>query len=163
MVEELTKSQVKMLERVFQGFDKGKTGKISTDEIYDMMEQIGAGLNKIAIQQMIQEVDTWATGELDFHAFATLASRFIVEEDPNKLRDELRQAFLFFDRDGNGYITTDQLREILWELDNTIGVSDMDQIIEEIDADGSGTVDFEEFLAVMMGGEEEKEKKFVGE
>lgn len=41
-----------------------------------------------------------ATGELDFHAFATLASRFIVEEDPNKLRDELRQAFLFFDRDG---------------------------------------------------------------
>ena len=40
------------------------------------------------------------TGELDFHSFATLAARFIVEEDPNKLRDELRQAFLFFDREG---------------------------------------------------------------
>lgn len=37
----------------------------------------------------------------------------------------------------------DQLREILWELDNTITASDMDQIIEEIDADDSGTVDFE--------------------
>ena len=44
---------------------------------------------------------------------------------------------------GNGYITTDQLREILWELDNTITAGDMDQIIEEIDADDSGTVDFE--------------------
>ena len=43
----------------------------------------------------------------------------------------------------NGYITTDQLREILWELDPTISVPDMDNIIEEIDADGSGTVDFD--------------------
>lgn len=48
-----------MLERVFEGFDKHKTGKIACDEIYDMMEQIGAGLNKMAIQTMIQEVDTW--------------------------------------------------------------------------------------------------------
>lgn len=44
---------------------------------------------------------------------------------------------------GNGYITTEQLREILWELDNTITASDMDNIIDEIDADDSGTVDFE--------------------
>jgi len=31
----------------------------------------------------------------------------------------------------------------LWELDPTISVPDMDNIIEEIDADGSGTVDFD--------------------
>jgi len=67
----------------------------------------------------------------------------MVEEDRVKVKQELREAFLLFDREGNGYITVDQLREILWELDNTITSEDMDQILEEIDADGSGTVDFE--------------------
>lgn len=44
---------------------------------------------------------------------------------------------------GNGYITTEVLREILQELDNNLTCDDLDQIIEEVDADGSGTVDFE--------------------
>ena len=44
---------------------------------------------------------------------------------------------------GNGYITTEVLREILQELDNNLTYDDLDQIIEEVDADGSGTVDFE--------------------
>jgi len=44
---------------------------------------------------------------------------------------------------GKGYITTEQLREILWELDNSTPASDMDKIIDEIDSDNSGTVDFE--------------------
>lgn len=44
---------------------------------------------------------------------------------------------------GNGYITTDVLKEIFKELDNTITADDLDTMIEEIDSDGSGTVDFE--------------------
>ena len=44
---------------------------------------------------------------------------------------------------GNGYITTAVLREILKELDDKITNEDLDLMIEEIDADGSGTVDFD--------------------
>lgn len=44
---------------------------------------------------------------------------------------------------GNGYITTDVLKEIFRELDNTITADDLDNMIEEIDSDGSGTVDFD--------------------
>lgn len=35
------------------------------------------------------------------------------------------------------------MREILAELDDTIPDEDLDAMIDEIDADGSGTVDFE--------------------
>lgn len=42
-----------------------------------------------------------------------------------------------------GYITVEVLRDILHELDDKISPSDLDLMIEEIDADGSGTVDFE--------------------
>lgn len=44
---------------------------------------------------------------------------------------------------GNGYITTEVLREILSELDNNMSDDELDQMIDEIDADGSGTVDFD--------------------
>ncbi len=44
---------------------------------------------------------------------------------------------------GNGYISTDTLKEILRELDNKLSDADLDGIIEEVDEDGSGTLDFD--------------------
>lgn len=53
---------------------------------------------------------------------------------------------------GDGYITTQTLKEILRELDNKLSEEDLDGIIEEIDEDGSGTVDFdgEELLSISV-------------
>lgn len=47
-----------------------------------------------------------------------------------------------------GFITTDLLREILKELDEKMTPSDLDEMIEEIDIDGSGTVDWEGKLKI---------------
>lgn len=48
-----------------------------------------------------------------------------------------------YDREGNGYITTGTLKEILKALDDKLSNTDLDGIIAEIDTDGSGTVDFD--------------------
>ena len=44
---------------------------------------------------------------------------------------------------GNGYIPTSALKEILHELDAKLTDQELEGIIEEIDDDGSGTVDFD--------------------
>ena len=36
-------------------------------------------------------------------------------------------------------------------IDNTLTEEDLDGIIEEVDEDGSGTMDFDEFQEMMMG------------
>ena len=41
--------------------------------------------------------------------------------------------------------------DILREIDNTLTEDDLDHIIEEVDEDGSGTMDFDEFQEMMMG------------
>lgn len=51
--------------------------------------------------------------------------------------------YRLYDREGNGYITTSTLKEILAALDDKLSSSDLDGIIAEIDTDGSGTVDFD--------------------
>lgn len=51
---------------------------------------------------------------------------------------------------GNGYIPTTCLREILRELDDQLTDEELDIMIEEIDSDGSGTVDFDgEFIFIL--------------
>ncbi len=53
---------------------------------------------------------------------------------------------------GAGYITTSVLKQILHEIDDTLNDTDLNGMIEEIDEDGSGTVDvFTEFMEMMTG------------
>lgn len=41
------------------------------------------------------------SGELEFEEFCILAARFLIEEDEEQMRRELKEAFRFYDKDGN--------------------------------------------------------------
>merc|ERR1740128_29844 len=92
---------------------------------------------------MIEEADKQNTGKLNFQSFFEIASNFLEEEDDEAMR--------LYDKAGDGYITTAVLREILAALDDKLTPDDLDGIIEEIDEDGSGTIDFDEFMEMMTG------------
>lgn len=53
--------------------------------------------------------------------------------------DESSQKFL----KGNGYIAVSDLRDILRALDDNVSEEELDEMIADIDTDGSGTVDFD--------------------
>ena len=61
----------------------------------------------------------------------------------NSLYICFHSCYRLYDREGNGYITTATLKEILAALDDNLTDRDLDGIIAEIDTDGSGTVDFD--------------------
>lgn len=84
-----------------------------------------------------------ATGKVNFDGFTNIAGHFLEEEDSEAMQQELKEAFRLYDREGNGYITTSTLKEILAALDDKLNSADLDGIIAEIDTDGSGTVDFD--------------------
>ena len=88
---------------------------------------------------------------MEFDEFIILAAKFIIEEDVEEMAKELREAFRLYDKEGNGFIPTSCLKEILKELDDQLTNQDLDMMIEEIDSDGSGTVDFDgEFYFKMV-------------
>jgi len=89
------------------------------------------------------------SGRLEFGEFVQLAAKFIVEEDAEAMQKELREAFRLYDKQGNGFIPTTCLKEILKELDDQLTEQELDIMIEEIDSDGSGTVDFDGELPVL--------------
>ena len=87
---------------------------------------------------------------LEFGEFCQLASRFLVEEDEEALKKELKEAFRIYDKEGLGYITTETLRGLIGELLAPLTEEELEGILEELDEDGSGSMDFDEFCEMMM-------------
>ncbi|KAB0794756.1 hypothetical protein PPYR_11595 [Photinus pyralis] len=150
---ELHKDQLILLQQTFVAFDVDKKGYIDIEMIGQILDMLGHQLTSDELQAIVKEIDEDGNGELSFEEFAHLAARFLVEEeeDTEAILKELKDAFRLYDKEGLGFITTDLLREILKELDEKMTKEDLDQMIEEIDVDGSGTVDWEEFKAMMIG------------
>merc|ERR1712240_499509 len=53
-------------------------------------------------------------------------------------------------KEGLGYITTDTLRGLISELLAPLTNEELEGILEELDEDGSGSMDFDEFCEMMM-------------
>ncbi|VDI21062.1 calmodulin-alpha-like [Mytilus galloprovincialis] len=62
---------------------------------------------------------------------------------------EFKEAFSLFDTDGSGTITSKELGTAMRSLGMNPTEADLADMINEIDADGNGQVDFPEFLTLM--------------
>ena len=62
---------------------------------------------------------------------------------------EFREAFQAFDKDGSGSITTKELGTVMRSLGQNLNESEIREIIDEVDEDKNGTIDFHEFLSLM--------------
>ena len=62
---------------------------------------------------------------------------------------EFKEAFEIFDKDRDGYITTKELGDIMKNLGQSPSEAELQDMINEVDLDGNGTIDFKEFLGLM--------------
>ncbi|EPS71154.1 calmodulin, partial [Genlisea aurea] len=81
---------------------------------------------------------------------------------------EFKEAFSLFDKDRDGCITTKELGTVMRSLGQNPTEAELHDMIDEVDADGNGTIDFPEFLNLMarkmkdttMDSEEELKEAF---
>ncbi|XP_077987619.1 neo-calmodulin-like [Glandiceps talaboti] len=71
------------------------------------------------------------------------------EVTPEQLA-EFKEAFSMFDKNGDGKITTGELGTVMRSLGLNPTDEELDDMINEIDADGNGTVEFPEFISMMV-------------
>lgn len=60
-----------------------------------------------------------------------------------------RQAFGLFDKNGDGSISTAELGEVMRSLGHKPTEEALRVMVDEVDADGNGNIDFAEFLTLM--------------
>ncbi|KAI8326408.1 calmodulin [Martensiomyces pterosporus] len=62
---------------------------------------------------------------------------------------EYREAFSLFDKDNDGNITAKELGTVMRSVGQNPSESELQDMINEVDSDGNGTIDFPEFLSLM--------------
>jgi calcium-dependent protein kinase len=103
------------------------------------LEKISKNLKAFSANQKLQQ--------------ATLA--FIVHNMTKKEdTDELRKCFMEFDENGDGRLTKDELMKgLLKVMTPSQGKSEVNRIMDMIDVDGNGYIEYEEFLRASLSKE----------
>ena len=57
--------------------------------------------------------------------------------------EEISEAFKFFDKDGNGYITSTELKTMMTNLGQDLTDEQVDEMIREADTDDDGRVNYD--------------------
>ena len=65
-------------------------------------------------------------------------------------REEFRDAFKLFDKDGDGVVTVDEIYGVFTSLGfSKYSKSDVSEMVKAIDIDGNGTIDLDEFIVLL--------------
>jgi Ca2+-binding EF-hand superfamily protein len=124
----------------FNSYDKEKKGEIPTSLLGTIMKNLGHNLKPEQLEECIEAVDADGSGWIDFDEFLALMAKKTKEAEDEK---ELREAFRVFDKNNRGVIEAADLKLIFQTLDPDMPDEEVEQIIADVDEDGSGTVDFE--------------------
>ncbi|XP_040994165.1 calcium-dependent protein kinase 1-like [Juglans microcarpa x Juglans regia] len=146
IAESLSEEEIAGLKEMFKMIDADNSGQITFEELKAGMKRVGANLKESEIYDLMQAADIDNSGTIDYGEFiaATLHLNKIERED------HLFAAFSYFDKDGSGYITPDELQKACEEFG--IGDVPLEEIIQEVDQDNDGRIDYNEFVAMMQTG-----------
>merc|ERR1719359_1680803 len=115
-----------------------------------------AGLQEIPpdLQQIMEQVDSDGSGVIDYTEFlaATLDKKQYIQEDV------CWSAFRVFDRNGDGKISMAELETVLasGNVEEAMGANAVKELMKEVDTNGDGEIDFNEFMQMMRKQDEGK-------
>lgn len=139
--------QLQEVKEAFQLFDKDGDGNISPDELGEVLRSLGQTPTKSELVDMINEFDSKGKGTIDFEDF----KKIIVAHKTNfTAKSNVKEAFKAFDKDGNGFISVEELKHAMESLGETVSNEELDEMVKMADKNKDGKIDYEEFVEIMQ-------------
>ncbi|XP_044756798.1 calmodulin-A-like [Coccinella septempunctata] len=120
-------------------------GVISVHDIEYLLRDLGASLTEAEIFVELDEFDPENTGVIDFKTFLLILKKNLQPMN----EDDLKLCFVIFDKDGNGHIGTREIKYVTSHLGKKYTEEEIDDMLKEVDADGDGRINFEDFVYFM--------------
>jgi calcium-dependent protein kinase len=147
IASQLTESQIINLRQIFTSLDKNQDGLLTAAEITDGLKDIDVPSD---LHEILASIDSDKSGQIDYTEFvaASLQRKYYEQEDV------CWTAFNMFDRDADGKISQSELRHVLQNeaMTDELGICcSLQDMIGEMDLDGDGFINFNQFASLMRG------------
>ncbi|XP_060177463.1 calcium-dependent protein kinase 32-like [Lycium barbarum] len=148
IAEHLTVDEVAGIKEGFQLMDVGNKGKIDVNELRVGLQKLGHQIPESDVQILMDVGDVDKDGFLDYGEFVAISVHL------RKMANEehLKRAFDFFDKNQNGYIEIEELREALDDEIETNSEEVINAIMQDVDTDKDGRISYDEFSTMMKAG-----------
>jgi calcium-dependent protein kinase len=140
----LTDQDKKELDLVFKTVNKSGTGQVSSEEMIEYFKKyIDEQVDEQVMKMIFTRVDTDNNGVVDYSEFlaAAIGKKILCVE-------KLQATFNAIDSEKTGKISIDQLKSFL-RTDEDIEVSAFQKLIDLVDKNHDGFIDFQEFQEMM--------------
>ncbi|KAK0576796.1 hypothetical protein LWI29_023397 [Acer saccharum] len=155
IAENLSEEEIKGLKQMFNNMDTDGSGTITYEELKNGLSRLGSKLNEAEIKQLMDAADVDQNGSIDYTEFITATMhRHKLEKE-----EHLYKAFQYFDSDNSGFITREELRQAMTQYGMGGDETTIDEIIEDVDTDKDGRINYDEFAAMMRKGTQDYDVK----
>lgn len=163
--------------KAFALYDANKNGAIFLQDFGRILESLQVETDSNKIKEIVQQLDTNHDGEIDFDEFVAAMTSLLTREPQDiELRkwntyphppatkghkrsysrgisrhetDELRLCFARFDKNGDGLISTQELKQVMSDLGEHLTDREIADMMKDGDTNSDGFIDFKEFKALM--------------
>ncbi|XP_059216573.1 calcium-binding protein E63-1 isoform X1 [Stomoxys calcitrans] len=165
-----TEVELSDLRTAFDLLDRNRDGRVTANELQFMLKNLGINVRDEIINDLIREASHSGNGLINEAEFLQWVGRIQALRDeqhqqsqqqqqeenaskPDELDDvteDLIAAFRVFDRDGNGFITRDELQTAMEMIGEPLTETQLTQLLAIADLDQDGRINYEEFTRLLL-------------
>ncbi|XP_023167042.1 calcium-binding protein E63-1 isoform X1 [Drosophila hydei] len=164
-----TEVEINDLRTAFDLLDRNRDGRVTANELQFMLKNLGINVRDEIIHDLIREASHSGNGLINEAEFlqwvgriqalrdeqqqqhddsSSTASKPVDEADD--VTEDLIAAFRVFDRDGNGFITRDELQTAMEMIGEPLNEQQLEQLLAIADLDQDGRINYEEFTRLLL-------------
>ena len=140
----ISAQDIKVLRESFTSMDQNGDGKLSRAELTMIYNEIMTNEEaQQTVEKIMDQVDSDKNGVIEYSEFL----RACVDHTKLTSREHLETVFRIFDSDASGKISMIELQKVLRDFIDS--QAELEHIINEVDRNSDGEIDFKEFVQLM--------------
>ena len=151
----LSPNEIMKMHKEFMGLDADGDGRITVEELGNVLRsmKVKLKLSGSDIKRILGNIDKDGDGTINLNEyFASMED----QTDKNVLhrvlvlRSKARKEFQKFDKDGSGYITKEEIKEVYEErTGREVTIAQVEEMLKGSDTNSDGKINYEEFAVTM--------------
>ena len=143
----LTDEKLKECKIIFDLIDKDKDTKLTPEELGPALRVCGASPSQQELDMVIQSSGD-KSNLITFEKFINIYENLINNQDSEEdIINELKK----LDKNGSGTITVNDLKNLLANYGDVLTKEEVDDVIQEANADKGGNINIEKFAKILLG------------